>query len=292
MKHILRLLRTKEWIKNLFVFVPLIFSRQLFAVERIEDAALAFFAFCFLSSSVYILNDIRDCESDKRHPKKKNRPIASGAVSKTTAAVIGVISLLLAAALGAQCGGKVWLALAAYAAINVGYSFSWKHIVLVDVFCIASGFMLRVMAGAWAINVEISQWLILCTLFLSLLLAITKRRSELHLTTESGGDAGTRSVLSKYSFSITEQMTTITASGAVISYALYTVSDRTVKMFGTENLVYTTIFVLYGVFRYLYLEHKESVGENPTDVVSSDVPLIIDLMLWVASSAVIIYGRL
>jgi 4-hydroxybenzoate polyprenyltransferase len=201
------------------------------------------------------------------------------------------VCLLIVAVLALDLGYKVWIALAAYALINIGYSLSWKHIVLLDVFCIASGFMLRVMAGAWAINVEVSQWLILCTLFLSLLIAAGKRRSELRLKEGSNGTK-TRAVLENYTVLLTDQITTITAAGVVISYALYTVSDRTVKMFGTENLIYTTIFVLYGVFRYLYLEHKERAGENPTDIATSDIPMIVNMLLWVTVTAAIIYAKI
>ncbi|HET7153569.1 MAG TPA: decaprenyl-phosphate phosphoribosyltransferase [Candidatus Kapabacteria bacterium] len=291
MPSIVRLLRPKQWVKNFFVFGALLFSRQIFSGVGVVQAIEAFFAFCFLSSAVYILNDILDRESDANHPQKKHRPIASGKISVSNALLICLVCLVIAAALASGLDYKVWIALAAYALINIGYSLSWKHVVLLDVFCIASGFMLRVMAGAWAINVEVSQWLILCTLFLSLLLAAGKRRSELRLKQENTGGK-TRAVLDNYTVLITDQITTITAAGVVISYALYTVSDRTVKMFGTENLIYTTIFVLYGVFRYLYIEHKERAGENPTDVATSDIPMIVNILLWVSVTAVIIYAKI
>lgn len=284
----LALLRPKQWIKNFFVFAPLLFSQHLFEGGNLLPVLRTFAAFCFMASAIYVLNDIRDKESDAHHPKKRNRPIAAGTISIPVGIAELVVCLCLAAGFAYDLPVKVIIALTLYAIINVAYSAVLKHVVLVDVFCIAAGFMLRVVAGAYAIEVQVSQWLILCALFLSLLLAIAKRRSELKLKDE-GKETKTRAVLESYTVSIIDQMTTISASGVVISYALYTVAERTVKVFGTENLVYTTIFVLYGVFRYLYLEHKERLGESPTDVVTSDIPLIINMVLWVASIVGIIY---
>lgn len=284
------LLRPKQWIKNFFVFAPLLFSQHLFEGGSVWPALQIFGAFCFLASAVYVLNDIRDRASDAHHPKKRHRPIAAGRVGVPAALTELAVCVIIAVVLAWTLPWKAQAALLLYAAINIAYSAVLKHIVLVDVFCVASGFMLRVMAGAYAINVQVSQWLILCALFISLLLAIAKRRSELKLK-DGPGESKTRAVLESYTLSIIDQMTTISASGVVISYALYTVSDRTVRVFGTENLVYTTVFVLYGVFRYLYLEHKERLGESPTDVVTSDIPLIVNMALWVASIVVIIYFK-
>ncbi len=283
------LLRPKQWIKNLFVFAPLIFSRHMFESGAAGNSLLLFGAFCLLASAVYILNDIADRAADATHPVKRHRPIASGRVRVPTA--LGIMGACVAGS-AALAWGLPWQAsalLLLYALINIAYSSGLKHVVIVDVFFVAAGFMVRVLAGAEAIQVFVSPWLILCTMFLSLLLAVAKRRSELRL--HDDGVKTTRAVLAQYTVSIVDQMTTITAAGVVISYALYTVSERTVAMFGTENLVYSTVFVLFGVFRYLYLEHRERLGESPTDVVTSDVPLIVDMLLWVLSIVVVIYFR-
>jgi 4-hydroxybenzoate polyprenyltransferase len=290
MPPVIALLRPKQWIKNLFVFAPLIFSRHMLEGGAVIPAVRLFGAFCFLASAVYVLNDIADRTADANHPKKRLRPIPSGTVGVPLALAMMGACMVASAALAIGLPVAAMGLLVLYAVINIAYSSGLKHVVIVDVFCVAAGFMVRVIAGAEAISVLVSPWLILCTMFLSLLLAVAKRRSELRLRDE-GSPGATRAVLAQYTVSIVDQMTTITAAGVVISYALYTVSDRTVTMFKTENLVYSTIFVLFGVFRYLYLEHKERLGESPTDVVTTDMPLIAAMFLWVLSIVVVIYFR-
>jgi 4-hydroxybenzoate polyprenyltransferase len=183
---------------------------------------------------------------------------------------------------------KFKIAVLTYFVINLLYSFFLKKIVLLDIFFIAFGFMIRIIAGGWVIDVYISSWLILTTLFLSLFLAVTKRRSELAII---DNNSNTRKVLSDYSINFADQMATISAAGTVISYALYTVSDRTKELFNTENLIFTTPFVVYGIFRYLYLVHKKNLGENPTYVITSDVPMIINIIFWILASIAIIYKQ-
>jgi len=284
---ILVLIRVKHWVKNGFVFAPLIFSFHLFERNYCLITLQAFFAFCFLSSIVYIINDIADIEQDKNHPVKKNRPLPSGRISTSSALLILFVlfALLLITVYGLN--EKFILALITYFVVNLLYSFKLKQVVLIDIFIIAFGFMIRIIAGGWVINVHISSWLILCTLFLSLFLAITKRRSELAVL-ENGSNM-TRKVLDDYSIEFADQMATIVAAGAVISYALYTVSERTLETFHTENLIFTTPFVVYGIFRYLYLVHKKQMGENPTQILTTDLPLIINIFLWLLSSILIIY---
>lgn len=290
-----RLIRTKQWIKNLFVFAALVFSKHLFDVSFIQLTFRAFFSFSFCASIIYIVNDIADRERDRLHPKKKKRPIASGEVSVGVA--LGLATLLLVALyfLTYDLDYRFILALAAYFVMNLCYSFFLKEIVLIDVFVIAIGFMLRVVGGALVINVPRSPWLILTTMFLSLFLAIAKRRGELVTigSIEAAQEKAfhTRKVLEHYSIEFAEQMTTVCAAGFVFSYALYTVSERTVTMFGTENLVLTTPFVLYGVFRYLYLLHKKNLGESPTDVVVSDIPMIINFIAYALAMLFIIYRK-
>jgi 4-hydroxybenzoate polyprenyltransferase len=266
-----------------------VFARELFDPSRVLVACRAFFVFSLAASIVYIINDIMDAPADRAHPEKRHRPIASGIVPVPQA-------LLMLGVLGA--GGTLLLmgmplkfafAVSGYVAINFLYSVRLKDIVLLDVFIVAAGFMLRVLGGAYAISVQVSSWLVLCSLFISLFLGFAKRRAELLLLRKAGLKAERR-VLAMYEVAFLDQMLTIAAAGAVISYALYTVAPRTVEMFGTDKLIYTTVFVCYGVFRYLFLIHTTSETENPTNAVTSDLPILVTGILWILSCAAIIYS--
>jgi 4-hydroxybenzoate polyprenyltransferase len=285
----IKLLRPKQWIKNLFVFAALVFSHHLFDWEFVQLSLIGFALFSATASTIYVVNDIVDRDRDRAHPKKKHRPIASGAISVPSAisTAILVLGLVIPTTFGLPI--KFGFCLAIYFVMNLSYSLFLKEVVLIDVFVIAIGFMLRVVGGAFVIGVPISSWLILTTMFLSLFLGVAKRRGELVMLEAKGETASTRKVLEHYSVEFTEQLLTICASGFVISYALYTVSDRTVKIFGTENLIFTTPFVLFGVFRYLYLLHKKNLGENPTEIVLTDIPMILNFAAYAASMFVIIY---
>ncbi len=294
-KAILRLLRFKQWTKNIFVFAALVFSKQLLNPDSVYLSLRAFFAFGFTASFIYVMNDVADRERDRLHPKKRFRPIASGEISLRAAFFIGAILLALIVVFVSGLDWRFVMCLALYLVMNLAYSFYLKDVVLIDVFVIAIGFMLRVIGGALVLNVARSSWLILTTMFLSLFLGIAKRRGELIAlddhTAPGKGNYHTRKVLEDYSIGFAEQMTTICAAGFVFSYALYTVSERTVKMFGTENLIFTTPFVLYGVFRYLYLLHKKHLGENPTDVVLTDLPMLLNFAAYAIAMFAIIYLR-
>ena len=294
LRPVLRLLRPKQWTKNIFVFAALVFSQHLLETNYVLTSIRAFFAFGLTASFVYVINDIADRERDRLHPHKRLRPIASGEISLTAAFLIAFLLLAVDVLLVSQLNYRFVLCLLAYLGINLAYSFFLKDLVLIDVFVIAIGFMLRVIGGALVLDVPRSSWLLLTTMFLSLFLAIAKRRGELvSVAAQNGAEVKyhTRRVLEHYSVEFAEQMTTICAAGFVFSYALYTVSDRTVKMFGTENLILTTPFVLYGIFRYLYLLHKKNLGESPTDVVLSDIPMIINFVAYAAAMLAIIYWR-
>ena len=291
---IFRLIRPKQWTKNLFVFPALVFSQHLFDLNFLTPVLRAFLAFSFTASVVYVVNDIADRDRDRLHHRKKHRPIASGEISVTEGYLIALLMFGLAVLAVYGLDWKFVLALSVYLVMNLAYSFFLKEVVLIDVFVIAIGFMLRVVGGALVIGVPRSSWLLLTTMFLSLFLGIAKRRGELvniGVRDPETLGAHTRKVLEHYSIEFTEQMTTICASGFVISYALYTVSDRTVRMFGTENLILTTPFVLYGVFRYLYLLHKKNLGESPTEIVLSDVPMIINFIVYAIAMFFVIYIR-
>lgn len=287
--NLIKLSRPKQWIKNFFVFAPLLFSRHVFDIAFLIPAIQAFVVFCIASSSVYVINDILDAEADRSHPKKKYRPIASGEIGVNTAIVFLLLLAVIITA-GAFFMRPVFtFVIVIYILTNLLYSIKVKSIVLLDVFFISLGFMLRVLGGAAAINVPISSWMVLTAIFISLFLAISKRRGELSQVVNAENIEKQRKVLKEYSIQFADQLNTIAAAGTIISYALYTVSDRTVAMFGTEKLIYTTPFVIYGIFRYMYLMHKKNMGESPTSIVTKDIPIMIDVLAWLFFSLIIIY---
>ncbi|MGE5682559.1 MAG: decaprenyl-phosphate phosphoribosyltransferase [Bacillota bacterium] len=284
----IKMMRVEQWIKNLFVFVPLIFSKNLFLEHYFLQVLTAFMAFCLTSSAVYIMNDLTDIESDKLHPKKKYRPIASGIISKRKAILSLALLIFVVVFLMSRLNIKFDFILTGYIVLNVMYSLVLKHLVIIDIISIAAGFMLRVIGGALAISVYISSWLILTTLFISLFLAIMKRRSELGLLIAEPNGL-TRKVLSEYSIGFTEQIASISAAGVIICYALYSVSERTINYLHTEGLVYTTIFVVFGIFRFMYLVYRRSKGENATEVMLTDLPMIVNIVLYVITAVYIVY---
>jgi len=286
----IRLMRTEQWIKNVFVIVPLIFSKNLLNLPLLEKSLLAGIAFCFAASGIYVINDIADRKLDAFHPVKKNRPIASGAVSIGSGLAFAVILLALSFAVLSVGGVRLAAAamIALYIILNIFYSFFLKQVVLVDVFVIAIGFIFRITAGGYAIGVKISSWLVMTTLFVSIFLAIAKRRGEYVNVNQ---EDPSRKVLARYDLSLIDQILSISAASVIITYALYTVSQRTVDAFGTEALIFTTVFVVYGIFRYLYLIHKVGLGENPTKVLLTDTPMVINIILFVISLVAIIYYR-
>ena len=287
--NFVKLIRPKQWIKNLFVFAPLLFSKHAFHLEYLIPSIVAFVIFSLASSAVYIINDILDVESDRVHPKKKYRPIASGEITIKQALIfLAILFILIIAALLFQRGVFSFLIIL-YIIINLIYSLRVKSMVLLDVFFISFGFMLRVLGGAAAIAVPISSWMVLTTIFISLFLAISKRRSELSQTINQENIEKQRKVLKEYSVEFADQINTIAAAGTIISYALYTVSERTVATFGTDKLIYTTPFVIYGIFRYMYLMHQKNMGESPTTIVTKDIPIILDVLIWFIISLIIIY---
>ncbi len=291
MKTYSKLFRVSQWIKNFFVFVPLLFSLHLFEGDYFVTAFRAFITFCFASSFVYVVNDIVDRESDKAHPEKRNRPIASGKVSVKSAISLASLLMLLIILLLLTFNLTFNIAVITFLTLNMFYSFSFKHIVILDVFSIAAGFSLRVLAGAFAINVEISSWLILTTMFISLFLGVMKRHSELIIAAENA-NSKTRKVLEHYSIDFANQMATVAAAGVIICYALYTVAARTISVFGTENLIYTTPFVVFGIFRYMYLVYKFDKGENTTKIMLSDIPMIVTVLSYIIVTVLIIYKAL
>ena len=289
LKSIVVSMRPQQWSKNVFIFVGLIFSRSLFDLYRLQKVTLGFILFCLGASSVYIFNDIQDSMKDKEHPEKSKRPLASGnlrvANAYAASAVLAVISFV-----GAFLIEKTFfLILAIYVIMNVAYSIKIKHVVILDVMCIAFGFVFRVFAGTVLAGVSPSDWLIICTITLSLFLGLSKRRQELALI---GTDAPNhRRVLTDYNIAFLDQMTAVATACTVMSYALYTVADETVTRFGTRNLVFTIPFVIYGIYRYLYLIHRKEIGGNPTEELISDLPMFLNGLIWLVVVLFIIYYK-
>jgi 4-hydroxybenzoate polyprenyltransferase len=280
-------LRPGQWTKNLLVFAGLLFGRRLLDETAVTEAVAAFAVFCGLSGAVYLINDIADRETDRRHPLKARRPIASGALSVVTASAAALV-LLLTAVVGALALGRWFAAVAvAYVALQALYSGPLKHIVIIDVLTLAIGFVLRAVAGAVAVNVEISHWLLVCTVLLALFIALAKRRHEIVLL---AGDAPThRPILGEYSPYLLDQMISVVTASTLIAYIFYTVSPETQAKFGTPWLGLTIPFPLYGIFRYLYLVHRREGGGSPADLLLTDRPLLLCVALWAVSVALIIY---
>ncbi len=275
---LVRLLRPSHWAKNVFVLAPLVFAERLADPRAIALALAAFACFCAASSAVYVFNDIRDREEDRRHPVKRERPLAAGTIGVAPAAAVAV-ALALAAAAGAAAIGAAFAAvLLGYLALNLGYTLWLKHLVILDVMTLALGFLLRVLGGGAAIRVEVSAWLLLCTIFVALFLAFSKRRHELMLLNESASEQ--RRVLSHYSAEFLDQMINVVTASTVLAYALYSVSAENLGPEQSRYMVYTVPFVLFGVFRYLYLIYQKSSLLNPTEALVADAPFVVNLALW------------
>jgi 4-hydroxybenzoate polyprenyltransferase len=280
-------LRPHQWTKNLVVLAALAFSKHLFDPQPLSRALLAFALFCGLSGTVYLLNDVADVERDRLHPTKRLRPIASGALSVRTA-------VALAIALGSLCLGLSFLlgpmfaaCAGIYLALNLAYSFRLKEVVIVDVLAVSLGFVLRAVAGAVAVDVHISEWLLILTILFALFLTLAKRRAE--LTSLNQGASDHRRILAEYSPYLLDQMIAVVTASCVTAYAFYTTAADTREKFQTDRLVWTLPFVLYGIFRYLYLVHQKEKGGSPTDVLLTDRPLLAVVALWALAVVLIVY---
>lgn len=282
-------MRPSQWLKNLFIFAPLIFSQNIFNPPLLLKTIVAFILFCLLSGSLYILNDVKDLKEDTLHPIKSKRPIASGRLKKSTAVLSFIILSAIALILSLALNIHFFIMALIYFLLQLSYSFWLKHIVILDVFVIAAGFFIRVVAGGLAIDVYLSSWLLICTILLALFLAMSKRRHELVLLKENA--QGHRRILKEYNPYLLDQMIAVVTASTLIAYCLYTISEETVAKFGTTNLIYTVPFVLYGIFRYLYLVHQKTEGGSPEVLIIKDKPLLIDLFLWIVAALLILYLR-
>jgi 4-hydroxybenzoate polyprenyltransferase len=290
LKELFISLRPHQWTKNFVVIAALIFAERLYHVPSLLRAVAAFVVFCALSGAVYLVNDLADLEGDRRHPVKRKRPLPSKALSipiaKGAAAALAVAGLGASFWIGPKFAGVSFV----YYGAMMAYSLFLKNFVVVDVLVVAMGFVLRALAGAVAIGVVFSHWLLICTLLLALFLALAKRRQELTLL--AGGAAEHRRILGEYSPYLLDQMIAVVTASTVVSYALYTLAPETVERFGTDRLVWTLPFVLYGILRYLYLVHQKEEGGNPTTVLLNDRPILVTVALWAATLVALIYhGR-
>lgn len=278
--QLLRLLRPHQWVKNGFVFVGLLFGGSGGDWELWGKVLLAAAGFCLLSSCVYILNDMSDREADRAHPLKRRRPLASGTVSARQAFALALVCAGAGLALGAGASAGVAAILIVYLALNLAYSAGLKHIAILDVFIIAAGFMLRIFAGTWGVDIAPSQWLLLCGLLLTIFLGFAKRRAELMVGEGDAADgASPRPVLDDYSPALLDTMMAISAAGVIVSYSLYTVSPDTIELHHTDKLIYTLPFVLYGIFRYIFLLHRRG-GEDPASTLLSDAHMLVTGAAW------------
>lgn len=283
---LIRSMRPQQWLKNGFVFAPLVFSGRVGSPVAWGEAVLAAAVFSVLASATYLVNDVRDRESDRQHPVKKDRPIASGALSVRVAlATVGIL-VVLGVAGGLVLGRTFAVTAGSYLALTLVYSFFLKEMVFVDVLVVALGFVLRVVGGALAVRVPVSHWLLLCAFLLALYLALGKRRSELVLL---GTDAaGHRAVLGHYTLPLVDQAISVVLGATVVAYSLYTVAPRTVSKIGSDHLMVTVPIVLYGLLRYLYLLHRHELGGSPTRALLTDRPLLAAVLVWLAVAAAVI----
>jgi 4-hydroxybenzoate polyprenyltransferase len=289
-----RLARPRQWIKNIVLFAGLVFAGRLSSPEYTLHALAAFAVFCCLSSAVYVFNDAVDVAKDRLHPEKRLRPVAAGHVSRGAAVAfavgLGALGLTLAYLLGPRFG----LTATAFILLNLVYSLWLKREVMIDVLAIAVSFLIRAVAGVEVLRdldptVALSEWLLLCTFFLALFMALGKRRSELTLLEDAAAEH--RKALGDYSVALVDTALPMVTTSAIITYSIYTIWPATVAKLGTDKLVYTIPLVVYGFFRYLFLIREKGLGGNPSEILSRDVPLLVGVLLWIATVVGILYFR-
>ena len=280
-------LRPDQWTKNLFVFAGVIFGERLADLPAVMMAGVAFLVFCALSSAMYLVNDVSDRAEDRRHPTKARRPIAAGELSVPAAVTAAVVLVVGALAIAFWVGTPFALVSLTFAGLLGLYTYQLKHIVIIDVLTIATGFVLRAVAGAVAVAVPISQWLLVCTVLLALFLGLAKRRQEVTLLGEAAGPH--RRTLGDYSTALLDQLIAIVAAATLVSYAFYTMEPATIEKFGTSRLTLTLPFPIYGIFRYLYLVYERDGGGSPSETLLRDLPLLVCVILWAAAIVLIIY---
>ena len=280
-------MRPRQWVKNLFVFAGLVFAQRLFT-ESAWRALAGFAIFCALSGAIYLINDVADRERDRLDPRKRARPIAAGRLPAGVAVAAAIVLVVVGLVFAAILSRPFLVTALAYVVLLIAYSAWLKHIVIVDVLVVACGFVLRAVAGAVVIDVEMSGWLLICTILLALFLALGKRRYE-YVALEQDA-VRHRPILAEYSPALLDQMIAVVTASTVTAYALYTMSPETVAKFRTHWLPATLPFVLYGIFRYLYLLYQRRLGGNPSELLLSDRALLINTVCWICAVLLIIYG--
>ncbi len=286
-KNLLQTMRPKQWVKNVFIFAGIFFDAKIYHLQSLIHTLLAFIIFCLVSSAIYLLNDLADMEKDRSHPLKKNRPLASGALKPVTAKIATLLLLSLSIPIAFWLRPLFGIVVVIYATLMGLYSFALKEIVLIDVMTISAGFVLRVWAGTTVIEVtRFSPWLYVCTTLLALFIALNKRRHELNLLAEEA--LNHRSSLQEYSQTLLDNMTSLVTSAALVAYAFYTFSAPNLP----ENhaMMLSIPFVIYGIFRYMYLIHEKHLGGAPEDIMLRDKPMLITLLLWGLTAAIVLYS--
>ena len=287
-KNYIFLLRPKHWIKNSFIFAPVIFAKQI-NLLNIKISLLAFAAFSLIASAIYIINDIADIEEDKKHPRKSKRPLPAGKIAIKKAIFFDIFLIIFSITIGFLVNKNIVIILSIYFMLNILYTFKFKHIAILDAFCIALGFVLRVLAGAVALQVNTSGWIITTTFFLALFLGFGKRRNELLLIENGNKSKSPRKVLDQYNLDMLNQIIISTGTISIIAYALYTLDQSVIKRFGNDKLFYTTIFVAFGIYRYIYQLFKNSEGD-PTEILTSDKSIILVTLLWAIAILLLIFN--
>jgi 4-hydroxybenzoate polyprenyltransferase len=289
LRDLWQLVRPTQWSKNLVIFAALIFAKHLFNRLDVLLVSLGFVAFCLTASAAYVMNDLRDCERDRQHPLKSLRPLPAGRVRRGTAVVLAIALLVSGLSLALSLRLDFGLLVVLYFVLQIAYTFWLKETVILDVMAIATGFVIRAGAGGVIIAVPVSPWLIICTFLLALFLGFSKRRHELILL--EGRATDHRASLKEYSPYFLDQMIAVVTASTVVAYAIWTVSPEIREKLGTEKLYLTIPFVLFGIFRYLYLVHQREEGGNPTQLLLSDRPLLIGVLLWIVTAAVLLYWK-
>ncbi|WP_234122149.1 decaprenyl-phosphate phosphoribosyltransferase [Clostridium hydrogenum] len=284
-KSLIALMRPKQWTKNLFVFGAVLFSGNFVSKDLFLANILVFIMFCLASSSIYVLNDIIDVEKDKLHPVKKFRPIASGKVSKLQGIILDIVLFLIILIFTYRFNFEVLIVILVYIVMNIFYSFILKNVVIIDVMVITAGFVLRIESGSIATNVELSPWIILCTILLSLFLGLNKRKSE--IVALKSDSVKTRKILKEYSVELIDKMLTIVTPSILMAYCLYTFNSTQSK-----SMMFTIPFVLYGIFRYQYLMETQNIGGKPEDVFTKDKAFLVNIICWFLVVVCVIYFKI
>ena len=287
MKHFFTLLRPKQYIKNIFIFLPLFFVGQVTNIELFVKASLAFVAFSLSASAVYIFNDYEDIKDDRKHPKKKYRPLAAGIISKNSALLLMIILFIIGFTLMAVISLKALVVLSIYVILNILYSLKLKRIAVLDVTIIAIGFVSRLFVGSFAYEIQLTIWIVIMTFLLALFIALAKRRDDILIFLKSGNKM--RKSIDGYNIQLVDGSMMIMSSVVIVAYLLYTTSQEIIEKFQSENLYLTTLFVIFGLMRYLQITLVEKNSGSPTEIILKDVIMQINLVLWISSFVWIIY---